>query len=120
MRFKWNDELIERARELKAKGRSLTAIDKLLGAPKGGTANKLRLLDNPSALRRYKLAQKNWHKRNKPDPQIAAPKVYHFFVPEETWQERDERLAAYKLATLTQVFFGDPPPGFSALDRRAA
>lgn len=32
--------------------------------------------------------------------------------------ERDARYAASLLRTQTQEFFGDPPPGFSALDKK--
>lgn len=37
----------------------------------------------------------------------------------EQLQARSERAAAADLRTQTAVFFGDPPPGYSALDRRA-
>jgi hypothetical protein len=32
--------------------------------------------------------------------------------------ERDRRLAALSQASITGTVFGDPPPGFSALERR--
>ena len=41
-----------------------------------------------------------------------------FRVPETVLREREERQAAADLRTLTATFCGDPPPGYSALDRR--
>lgn len=38
-------------------------------------------------------------------------------APNDVLAERDRRLAAFDLRTPTQEFFGDPPPGYSALDR---
>lgn len=32
--------------------------------------------------------------------------------------ERDARIRAAQLRTQTQEFFGDPPPGYSALDKK--
>lgn len=40
-------------------------------------------------------------------------------IPEVVLRERAERMAALEARTATQKFFGDPPPGFSALDQRA-
>lgn len=40
-------------------------------------------------------------------------------VPAQALVERETRLAAAERRTLTQTFFNDPPPGYSALDRRS-
>lgn len=45
---------------------------------------------------------------------INAPRQ----VPAAVLAERDARYEASLLRTRTQEFFGDPPPGFSALDRK--
>jgi hypothetical protein len=53
-------------------------------------------------------------------------KVYHpaehrqINVPNKNLIDRERRLAALSNASLTALTFGDPPPGFSALDRRRA
>jgi hypothetical protein len=41
-------------------------------------------------------------------------------ISEEQKADREARYAALQLRTQTQEFFGDPPPGFSALDRKRA
>lgn len=40
-------------------------------------------------------------------------------APAELVAERARRAAAADRMSLTSTFFGDPPPGFSALDRRS-
>jgi hypothetical protein len=42
----------------------------------------------------------------------------HFTVPFERIVDRANRKAAAEQRDYTSTFFGDPPPGYSALDRR--
>lgn len=39
-------------------------------------------------------------------------------VPADVLAQREARMAAAALRTRTQEFFGDPPPGYSALDKK--
>jgi hypothetical protein len=50
-----------------------------------------------------------------------APHVVTAFdrVPDEVMREAAERKIALERRTLTQMFFNDPPQGYSALDQRA-
>jgi hypothetical protein len=41
-------------------------------------------------------------------------------VPDAVLADREARYAAHAAADPAQLLFGDPPPGFSALDRRGA
>lgn len=51
---------------------------------------------------------------------------HHHMPPSDEWGrppntviiDRDKREAARDQRSLTQIFFGDPPPGYSALERR--
>lgn len=51
-----------------------------------------------------------------------APSLIGSYVrvqaPPEQLADRDARYAASNLMTPTAAFFGDPPPGYSALDQR--
>ena len=50
---------------------------------------------------------------------VAAPRAVHFRDPPPcVLAEREARLVARDGESLTGAFCGDPPPGFSALDRR--
>jgi hypothetical protein len=46
--------------------------------------------------------------------------AHHIALSPDQIAGRDARLAALQLRTQTQEFFGDPPPGFSALDEKRA
>ena len=51
------------------------------------------------------------------------PKAYfaeQAVLQQDLLAEREARQAAADRRTFTQVFFGDPPPGYSALDRKRA
>lgn len=50
----------------------------------------------------------------------AETTVGSFRVPEEVVAERDVRRAAADRRDLTATLLGDPPPGYSARDRRAS
>src|SRR4051794_9132676 len=48
----------------------------------------------------------------------AAGMVITLRVPDRALAERDGRNEASQTRTLTQIIFGDPPPGYSALDKK--
>ena len=47
-------------------------------------------------------------------------RVKHHHVPPHLIDDRDQRSALKQFATITSQVFGDPPPGYSALDRQHA
>jgi hypothetical protein len=63
------------------------------------------------------VSAKAYYLRNNEKGRPGAGNVCAVNVPPDRWEDRDRRLSAPQ--TLTGVMFGDPPIGFSALDRRA-
>lgn len=70
------------------------------GIPLGAVKARLGML-----LRQRKIAS-------------GRPTRMHGVVPLERLVDRETRKAAADQRDLTATFFGDPPPGFSALDKR--
>jgi hypothetical protein len=89
-----------RARAWRRAGYSYTQIDDWLNRHRGATQRKLAYEAVP-AISRHRASSIHG-----PSPAVLA--------------ERDARYDASQRKTLTQAFCGDPPPGFSALDRRGA
>lgn len=90
---------------MSARGESPASIDKALGLRAGVTKQHLYELRNPRAHRR-KDEQRHVRKR---DPDV---------IPEMVIADRNARSQARERTSVTALVCGDPPPGFSALDRR--
>lgn len=111
-RLVWTPDLIARARELSRRGLALAAVDRALGLRPGATASKFFWLRRAERRAEYE--------RRRRESEAAMP----------AFDDRRERAAPPPAAiaaaqarhdaprTLTGLLMGDPPPGFSALDRR--
>ena len=93
----WTDHEVARAEAMRASGHSYNAIDIALGRYVGATQQKFGQLGTPS----------------RPERPVGGMRA-----PDHVLAERDRRLALLDQRTPTQAFFGDPPPGYSALDRQ--
>lgn len=93
------------ALSMNARGENPIAIDKALGLRCGATKQHLYELINP---RRHRRKDQQRHVRKR-DPDV---------IPEGVIADRDARLYARDRTSVTAFLCGDPPPGFSALDRR--
>lgn len=67
----------------------------------------------------YKAQQRYLEKAGKApaEARLQIEPLHNMTVPRDRFAERDARAEAAERRTLTQVIFGDPPPGFSHLDR---
>ena len=83
------DEL-KRAREMRAAGISYEVIDRVLRRRAGSTKRQLEGVDHGHTVRKLR-------------------------IPDNLSAEREVLAAARSQRALTQDFFGDPPPGYSAL-----
>ena len=90
----WTEDELKRARKMRAAGHSYPEIDKALGRWTGATQQRLDIAGYGSGHRG----------------------VTSHRIPDGLLAERDALIAARSQRALTQDFFGDPPPGYSALD----
>jgi transposase-like protein len=98
-RSKWTPESIALLQQRLADGVSVTAIAKELGRERTIVRAKIDYLQN--------------FDRGRPGAgNVKAP-----VISPSQWEERDRRLAAPP-RDLTGAMLGDPPVGFSALERR--
>jgi hypothetical protein len=88
----WTDGEVKRASNMRAAGYSYLTIDKTLGRRPGATQQRLEIAGN--GLKDH---------------------VKSFRAPDSLLAERDALIVARNRRALTQDFFGDPPPGYSAL-----
>lgn len=98
----WTVDDEARAIEMRERGTTVPEIARALKRSETGIYEKLQAL-------RLRAAK-------------AASTVYRAPAPSVTPRavlDRDARLAAADRRTLTQAMLGDPPPGYSALDRRS-
>lgn len=101
----WSDEDVARLihmREVQCLPWSV--MDEALGRSKGGSQLKYGLV--------RKLRQPS------PDMGRGHAGSGRAIPSPEQLAEREQRSAAANRMTPTSIFFGDPPPGYSALDRR--
>lgn len=97
---RWTAHEVMRARRMRKTGHSYASIDIALDRRLGSTQQKL-------------LAEQN----TKPGPMKQMRVVGSFRAPPEVLAERDARSAANDLRDTTATFCGDPPKGYSALER---
>jgi hypothetical protein len=88
----WTEGEVKRANDMRAAGYSYPTIDKALGRRSGATQQRLEIAGNRS-----------------------GDHVKSFRAPATVLAEREALAAARNQRGLTQDFFGDPPPGYSAL-----
>lgn len=101
-------EELARDRALQQGGVSMSAIDRMFGRKEGATRHMLKRHFGPT----FRRERRSLFGRG-----VEATSKYA--VPERLFTERDVRYEAMDRRTIGQVLLGDPPPGFSALDRRA-
>jgi hypothetical protein len=92
-RRSWTEDEVKRAREMRAAGHPYGKIDKALGRRAGATQQRLEIAG-------YSSRQSVWSNR----------------IPDGLLAEREALASARNQCTFTQDFFGDPPPGYSALE----
>lgn len=110
----WSAAEAEIARELLAAAAPPEEFITKLGRTKDASRSHLKWIDD-AAYRQEHSVRAIARRREMPHSHIvAAPK---FAPPPEAVADADRRATAWR--TLTAIAFGDPPPGSSALDRRA-
>lgn len=105
----WSDFETNTARRLKSQGMTYVEIAEYLGRPKGSVQGRCRTMRGG----RDRKVERSWSQRKASRAEVPTERDG---IPECVLEERDRRLAAS--VTLSCVLLGDPPPGFSALDRR--
>jgi hypothetical protein len=89
---------------------------RLPGRPLIGIKRRQWFLSLPPEQRlAAKLARRGEHRKPGPDPQPFY--VASVIVPDDVFEERERRYQAALQRTVTAALLGDPPPGYSALDR---
>ncbi len=105
---KWTDEETERARKLLDAGADDATFRAELGRTKGSAKSRVAWI-------KLKESGRRTTRENRKDPDSRRPE--RMVVPQQLWDEAARRSSAPN--SLTGSFFGDPPQGFSALERRA-
>lgn len=114
--MKWTDDMVQRALTMRRHGVPFRQIDEALGVNRNGTFSKFSyLIATPEQKERKRQLARAWRRRNHIEPARDEPKVE---IPARSLLEREARLHAADRRTTTQLLCGDPPPGYSALDRR--
>lgn len=124
-------ELVDQARELRANGAGWHTV-----AKRTGISEYILRVEIEPQYQEHRRAQHRRHvivKKEQAEKRAlvrarrrsitkGAPHVVSAFdrVPPDVLRDRDAReAAARERATLDQIVFGDPIPGYSALDQRA-
>jgi len=117
----WDDEMTQRSREMKARGGATDAeYIRAFGRNRKAVMARLRYLDNPAVRAAqaergviYLRSSETYRaklKGNRPLPKRAI-------VPPEAIEDAMRRASAPR--SISAFLFGDPPPGWSALEKRA-
>jgi hypothetical protein len=123
MKFRlWSEEETQRLLDLmKTHGRDFKTICKLMGRTPQSCEHRWRWINMPDAQLKSRSAREAARKAKirglEKGIRHDLP-VRKMIVPDEVMSERDKRLSAP--VTINALILGDPRPGFSALDRRAA
>jgi hypothetical protein len=111
----WTDEQTAKARELlAAKAPNETFIAEI-GRSKVAARARIRYLGDPEGFKSKRRAERPSRAKT------ASKRVENpdrFYIPDEVIAAAAARLTAHR--SLTAQLCGDPPVGFSALDRRQA
>lgn len=118
----WSSEQIARAVQMKAAGEEVGAIALAVGRSIKAVQVKLSILnETPERRASRQLKHAERCRANRPGSRKIAG--VGFFYPQskkpdcDVLQEREIRLGT-EPRDLTAAFFGDPRPGYSALERR--
>ncbi len=95
----WTEEEDQTARRLKDDGMHSALIAERLGRSRASVDARLNEGDRPQRG-------------------VVSFAGERISVPEQSLVDRDLRMEALERQTLTQAFFGDPPPGYSMADKR--
>lgn len=116
-----NSKEVAQARIQLADGKSWAEIGAMFGMTYTGIRRQLdpefRTRCNASATR----SQAHRYQRKTDNPRMGRPKKNAAVGPKtpvDVQAERTARIAASERRTTTQEFFGDPPPGYPALDKK--
>jgi hypothetical protein len=115
----WTEEETAVLREMMAAGCSYTEMMAKIGRSKHSIKERWRWINHSEEERAKRRKQINLNRNirtqfgNGVSPTRLAPRV----IPEEVTAHRAARIAAGP-RDLSGAFFGDPPRGFSALDRK--
>lgn len=109
----WTPEQDAQLMELRSQGLQYRKISQILGRSIDALDRRHRLLIMSDAARAEMREHKNELRRvNRTHNDRAAP----INIPNDVWAERNARLTAPR--TVSASILGDPPPGYSALDRK--
>jgi hypothetical protein len=109
----WTPEQDAQLLELRSQGLQYRKISQILGRSVDALDRRHRLLIMSDAARAEMREHKNELRRvNRMHKERAAP----INIPEDVWAERNARITAPR--TVSASLLGDPPPGYSALDRK--
>jgi hypothetical protein len=114
----WTEQELAELRRMKAAGYRSIAISISLGRTKSAVDEKWRWVNQTEEQCQRRRARINLSRKSN---YIASPPraVTYASISRPSQQmiaERDRRLAVPR--SITAVFFGDPAPGYSALDQR--
>lgn len=109
----WNDEQTELARSLLAAKASDDVFRERLGRSKACAYYRILRVDHPDVLK-GRVAARLARKNPNDFPHITAGKIN---IPPDAFADAERRMSAPR--SLTSAVFGDPPPGYSALDKRS-
>lgn len=117
----WTPEEDAVLRQMKAQGAAFRKIAAEVGRTWCSTVHRWRLLNIKDEERESRSARARTYRaerrrRDSGYKERGADIVRPLVVPDEVFVERNERLSTPR--SLTGAICGDPPPGYSALDRR--
>lgn len=117
----WTPEEWERAKQLMAEGAGYDKIAERLGRSRKAVKSKFQEMNRSPKQKEAKL---EYQRRKRSEGkgvgrEAAGIRDQHEMPCAEIFIERNRRLSLAP-KSLTAAFFGDPLPGYSALDRRAA
>lgn len=114
----WTDEETKVLVRMKAAGNSYDEIARGLGRKNLSVQERWYWINMSEAKRAARRTRMNVQRREKRSAESTDIKwaVVKQVVPDYLFIDRERRLAAQR--TITGFLCGDPPPGFSALDRK--
>lgn len=115
---RWTDEEWARAEQLLADGCAVKAVAIMLGRTVREVCSKKQWMQMSADQRERKALQKQQRRAEQKEGVTINRAEIKIFAPEDAVADRNARMMADR--SLTAFVFGDPPPGWSALDRRMA
>jgi hypothetical protein len=104
-RGKWNSETRKIAHDLRAAGATIDEVAGVVAMSASSVKQELHGIPRGGL---------------KPELPPCQPQTYIKHVSDAQISERDQRRAAADRRDFTGAFFGDPPPGYSELDKKRA